>query len=195
MNSKIQHTEIANTHAVSMQPAFNELQSIAQLEKTEVDQQQFRQGMANLGAAVNVITTQGPAGLAGFTASAVCSVTDTPPTLLVCLNRSSSVFETFQANQVLCVNTLNAEQSHLSNLFGGKTPMHERFAQGTWQTLSTQAPVLEGALVSFDCEVVKSMSVGSHDVLICEVKAIQQQQGQNGLMYFNRRYCETQPMN
>ncbi|WP_252405960.1 flavin reductase, partial [Escherichia coli] len=44
----------------------------------------FRAGMARLGAAVNIITTDGPGGRAGFTASAVCSVTDTPPTLLVC---------------------------------------------------------------------------------------------------------------
>ena len=52
-----------------------------------VDQQTFRDAMSCMGAAVNIITTDGPAGRAGFTASAVCSVTDTPPTLLVCLNR------------------------------------------------------------------------------------------------------------
>ena len=43
----------------------------------------FRDGMARLAGAVNVITTDGAAGPAGFTASAVCSVTDQPPTLLV----------------------------------------------------------------------------------------------------------------
>lgn len=159
-----------------------------------LDQHTFRQGMANLGAAVNVITTDGGAGQAGFTASAVCSVTDTPPTLLVCLNRSASVFETFKTNQVLCVNTLSSQQQHLSNLFGGKTPMPERFAQGTWSTLLTNAPVLEDALVSFDCEVVQTMSVGSHDVLFCQVKAMKQSYGLNALMYFNRGYCEPLPM-
>lgn len=163
--------------------------------ETDVDQALFRQGMSNLGAAVNIITTQGAGGQAGFTASAVCSVTDSPPTLLVCLNRSASVFETFKSNKVLCVNTLASHQQHLSNLFGGKTPMPERFAQGEWQTLKTLAPVLQDALVSFDCEVVHSMSVGSHDVMICEVKAIQHNQGQNALLYFNRSYCEPQPMN
>ncbi|MBJ9986139.1 pyrimidine utilization flavin reductase protein F [Acinetobacter sp. S40] len=156
----------------------------------QVDQHIFRQGMSNLGAAVNVITTDGMAGKSGFTASAVCSVTDSPPTLLVCLNRAASVFETFQKNQVLCVNTLAAHQATLSNIFGGKTPMDERFTYGTWQTLATQAPVLEDALVSFDCEVVQSLSVGSHDVFFCQVKAIQYGQGQNPLMYFNRNYCE-----
>ena len=44
-----------------------------------VEKQAYREAMARLGAAVNVITTDGPGGRAGFTASAVCSVTDTPP--------------------------------------------------------------------------------------------------------------------
>lgn len=44
-----------------------------------VEKQDFRDAMARLGSAVNIITTDGPAGRAGFTASAVCSVTDTPP--------------------------------------------------------------------------------------------------------------------
>ncbi|MBB5443074.1 flavin reductase (DIM6/NTAB) family NADH-FMN oxidoreductase RutF [Paraburkholderia sp. WSM4177] len=51
------------------------------------NRQQFRQAMAHLGAAVNVITTAAPHGCCDITASAVCSVTDTPPTLLICLNR------------------------------------------------------------------------------------------------------------
>nr|VUD30589.1 flavin reductase RutF in pyrimidine catabolism pathway [Raoultella sp. NCTC 9187] len=93
------------------------------------DKQSFRDAMAQVGAAVNIITTDGPAGRAGFTASAVCSVTDEPPTLLVCLNRSASVWPTFSQHQALCVNTLAAGQEPLSNLFGGKTPMAERFAR------------------------------------------------------------------
>ena len=34
----------------------------------------FREAMAYLSAAVNIITTDGPGGRRGFTASAVCSV-------------------------------------------------------------------------------------------------------------------------
>ena len=190
MNSKIM--SVQSSHAVAQ--LAQSFQLTADEKQIEMDQATFRQGMSNLGAAVNVITTHGKAGQAGFTASAVCSVTDSPPTLLVCLNRSASVFETFKTNKVLCVNTLAAHQTELSNIFGGKTPMSERFSRGTWSTLSTQAPVLDDALVSFDCEVVQSMSVGSHDVLICQVKAMQKNEGQNALMYFNRTYCEPQPM-
>ena len=191
MNSKIMSVQSAKD---LVQHAQN-FQMMAHEAHTEIDQAIFRQGMSNLGAAVNVITTDGAAGQAGFTASAVCSVTDSPPTLLVCLNRSASVFEIFKTNKVLCVNTLASHQTELSNVFGGKTPMSERFLRGKWSTLITQAPILEDALVSFDCEVVQSMSVGSHDALICQVKAMKQNQGRNALMYFNRAYCEPQPMN
>ena len=53
------------------------------------DQAQFREAMSRLGAAVHVVTTAGPGGKTGATATAVCSVSDAPPTLLVCINRSS----------------------------------------------------------------------------------------------------------
>jgi hypothetical protein len=47
----------------------------------------FRDGMARLAAQVHIVTSDGPAGRAGVTATAICPVTDKPPTLLVCLNQ------------------------------------------------------------------------------------------------------------
>ncbi|MFX5634519.1 flavin reductase, partial [Acinetobacter baumannii] len=48
--------------------------------------QDFRDAMARLSAAVNIITTDGPAGRAAMTVSAVSSVSDEPATVLVCIN-------------------------------------------------------------------------------------------------------------
>ena len=95
MNSKVQ---VLKSHQAAL--SAQQLAQFSQQQTLEMDQQSFRNGMSNLGAAVNVITTQGIAGQAGFTASAVCSVTDSPPTLLVCLNRSASVFENLR--QIVC---------------------------------------------------------------------------------------------
>ncbi|MGY4533704.1 flavin reductase [Pseudomonas sp. TE3786] len=148
----------------------------------------YRDAMARLGAAVNVITTDGPGGRAGFTASAVCSVTDEPPTLLVCLNRGASVYDSFRANGVVAVNVLAHGQQALSNLFGGKTPIDERFAAGQWHQQVTGAPLLDGALVAFDCRVINSSPVGTHDILFCEVLAIRHGEQGKGLMYFERAY-------
>ncbi|WP_345831298.1 NADH-dependent FMN reductase RutF [Erwinia sp. HDF1-3R] len=153
-----------------------------------VEKQDFRNAMSRLGAAVNIITTDGPAGRAGFTASAVCSVTDTPPTLLVCLNRSASVYEIFRKNQQLCINTLASDHEDLSTLFGGKTPMEERFIAADWTTLITGSPILTGAVASFDCRVSQVMNVSTHDILICEVQALISNDDTHGLIYFDRRY-------
>src|SRR3984885_6972517 len=134
-----------------------------------VEKQAYREAMARLGAAVNVITTDGPGGLAGFTASAVCSVTDTPPTLIVCLNRSSSVADAFDQNRALCVNTLASGREPLSRLFGGSTLQEERFAAAEWVSGKTGAPRLTDAIVSFDCEVESAVDSGTHRVLFCRV--------------------------
>jgi len=144
--------------------------------------------MARLGAAVNIVTTDGVAGRAGFTASAVCSVTDQPPTLLVCLNRSSSVYQFFNRNGVLCVNALSRGHERLSQLFGGKTPMAERFAAGSWRTLATGAPVLGDAVVAFDCRVMEIVASGTHDVMFCKVEEVELDTNRDGLMWFARRY-------
>lgn len=154
-----------------------------------VDKQSFRNAMAGLAGAVNVVTTQGPEGPAGFTATAVCSVTDEPPTLLVCLNRNASVYPAFAVSDALVVNTLGDGHSDLSNLFGGgKSSMAERFAAARWSTLASGAPVLDGAAVAFDCRIANRVSVGTHDVLFCEVVAIARTADVGGLVYFERQY-------
>lgn len=148
----------------------------------------YRNAMARLGAAVNIVTTDGVAGRAGFAATAVCSVSDNPPTLLVCLNRGSSAYNVVKGNSVICVNTLASKHEVLSTLFGGKTPAEERFAAGTWGVLETGAPVLEDALVSFDCRIREAHDGGTHDILICDVVDMKINEGDEALMYFNRRY-------
>jgi flavin reductase len=156
-----------------------------------VSRQEFRDAMARLGAAVNVVTTDGAAGRAGLTASAVCSVTDDPPTLLVCLNRSSRASALFKRNGVLCVNTLAAGQDALSDVFAGKGRMEpeDRFASARWTRLATGAPVLEdAAVVSFDCRIAEIVEKGTHSVLFAEIEGIRQGAEGGALIWYGRDY-------
>lgn len=151
-------------------------------------QQLFRNAMAQLAAAVHIVTTDGPHGKAGFAASAVCSVTDSPPTVLVCLNRASSAWQTTVENGHVCINTLSAGQQAISAVFGGKTAMADRFNMIDWIEREGLAPALAGAAMSLDCRIVNSTRVGSHDVLFCEVLDIIDNQTGSNLLYFNRQY-------
>jgi len=148
----------------------------------------FREAMAMFPGAVNIVTTDGPSGRAGFTATAVCSVTDSPPTLLVCINRSSSAAPAFAGNLTLCVNTIGPRHQDLARIFGGKTPMEERFAAASWIMDETGSPVLEGAVISFDCVISERQQVGTHDVLYCQILSISKTVGLSASIWFNRSF-------
>lgn len=154
------------------------------------DRPRYREAMSRLGAAVNIITTADAAGDSGLTASAVCSVTDEPPTLLVCINRNSSQNERFKQAGILCVNVLTHAHQALSPVFAGEGnhPMAERFAMASWQRLATGAPALDGAAASLDCRIDQITEVGTHSVFFCVVQAIRLGSARSGLIYHGRTY-------
>ncbi|MEC7762840.1 MAG: flavin reductase [Pseudomonadota bacterium] len=151
-------------------------------------QDEFRAAMSRLAGAVNIVTTDGPAGRAGFTASAVCSVTDTPPTLLVCCNRTRSLGAYIEQNTAIAVNTLAPEHEALAAAFGGKETQEDRFERATWSRLVSGAPILEGSLVSFDCRIATFSDVGTHRVLFCEIEAIQLGRRGSASIWFDRGF-------
>ncbi len=158
----------------------------------ELDQTQlkFREGMSRMGAAVNLLTSDGPAGKHGLVASAVCSVSDSPATLLVCINRNAFVHDKFLQNFHICVNVLAAQHQALS---GGICPLCRRGSiagrTGEWTTLVTGCPVLKDANVAFDCRIGSVIEQGSHSVMFCQVKDVHvSETAGQGLVYFSRDY-------
>jgi len=149
----------------------------------------FREAMSRLGAAVHVVTTAGPAGRTGFTATAVASVSDQPATLLVCLNRRSNSAPVVSRNGVFCVNTLGADEEQIADLFAGRTgSREERFATGEWIELATGSPVLASAVVAFDCRMIETKAVASHNVIFGVVEAVRLGAAGPALVYHDRAY-------
>jgi flavin reductase len=159
-------------------------------EAKSVEQQAFREAMSRLGAAVHVITTDGASGKTGFTATAVCSVSDAPPTVLVCLNRGATSMPSMRGNGVFCVNTLRAGDELIADTFAGRTKVarEARFDTGQWATLSTGSPVLMSAVVALDCRVIEIKAVASHDIYFGMVEAIHQGPPGAALVYHDRLY-------
>lgn len=154
------------------------------------DGQSYRDAMARIVSAVHVVTTDGPAGLAGLTMTAVASISDHPPTLLACVNKSLHSGERLLANGVFCVNTLSSADQGLADDFAGRTGLHldERFGRGVWEKLVTGAPALASALAVFDCRVVELKDVATHHVIIGEVVGVRFSPEGASLTYLNRAY-------
>jgi len=67
--------------------------------------------------------------------------------------------------------------------------MEERFDAGTWTTHATGAPVLDGAVTSFDCKVTEIIEKGTHLVVFAEVQGIRHgHDDEHGLIYYGRDY-------
>lgn len=170
------------TTALTMAPADNTSKSLASHE--------FREAMSRLGASVHLLASAGTAGRVGATVSSVCSVSDDPATLLVCLNRSAKVNQIVKDNGVFSINTLIHDHTDLSNVFAGQgdLSMEERFAKGSWGTLATGSPILESARVSFDCHIKEVTEVGTHSVIFGEVVAARLGEFAPALIYLDRNY-------
>lgn len=155
-----------------------------------VDDTIFRDAMRRVVTAVHVVTSDGLEGRAGLTASAVVSVSDRPPTVLVCLNGESQSAARLIANGVFCINTLAAGDEEIAATFAGRTdlPQHRRFERGRWERLATGSPVLATSLACFDCRLTDVRRVATHDVILGEVLAVRCGREAPPLAYFDRAY-------
>ncbi|WP_112808106.1 flavin reductase [Ensifer sp.] len=157
--------------------------------ETAVSKTEFRNAMARVCAPVNVVTTNGPAGRGGFTATAMCSVTDDPPSLLVCMNRNSTQCGLFIDNRRFCVNVLSHDHTALAGHFAGATKdMTERYAAADWVEMQSGGLAVKDAIVSLDCELAEARLLGTHHILIGRVVGIRARSDGNALLYFDRNY-------
>ena len=150
----------------------------------------FRAAMRELAGAVSVISCGQGEGRAGFTATSVSSLSLDPPSLIVCVNRSSSSWPTLAAAKSFGVNILSSAHRELAHRFAGGDGAEgaQRFAGADWMTLRTGAPLLADALASFDCAVEEIIERHSHAIVIGRVEALRRQGGGGALVYWRGAY-------
>lgn len=155
----------------------------------DVDAATFKNGMRMLAAAVSVITTGSDDGArAGFTATAVCSVSAEPPQLLVCVNAGSASHQRIREWQRFCVNVLSSAQMQIARRFASRDLEGDRFEAGDWSVLGTGSPVLKGCPVNFDCTLAHTVEAGTHSIFIGRVVAVSVIHGLEPLAFVDGQY-------
>lgn len=146
--------------------------------------------MRGQAGAVAVIATGSPGHRTGLTATAVCSLSDSPPTVLICVNRNASAHRAIRLSGFFSVNWLATYQDGLAACFAGQTgrKAEERFSEGKWITLETGAPVLSDGLASLDCELIKEYEHATHSIFIGRVRGARVDDGGDPLLYFAGRF-------
>lgn len=160
------------------------------LDKAQLDPVLYREAMSRLAGHVHIVTAAHAGERRGVTITAACSVSDSPATLLVCLNATNPRNAVFSRSGSFALNLLGAHQTGLADVFSGreKVDQDSRFSHGIWTTIETGAPVLADAVATFDCRVTDIKTVSTHIVMFGEVVAVQLGSVNPALLYIDRNY-------
>jgi len=154
-------------------------------QETSMDQAKFRNLMRHQAGAVTIIAVGKTGNRTGLTATAMCSLTDSPPTVLICVNKNASAHAPIKAMGAFSVNVLAQAQQELARRFSTKKLEGEaRFDADDWETLATGAPVLKGTIASLDCQLVAEHEVETHSIFIGRVKDGRFHEDLPPLLYF-----------
>jgi len=131
----------------------------------------YRAIMRHQAGAVAVIAVGATGARTGLTATAVCSLSDDPPTILACVRRTASAHDAIHRLGVFSVNLLASDQQDVAQTFSGNVAIRgeARFQSGEWTTLVTGTPVLRGALASLDCRLEEQHGFATHSIFIGSV--------------------------
>jgi flavin reductase (DIM6/NTAB) family NADH-FMN oxidoreductase RutF len=111
---------------------------------------------------VTVVTTKTRGTMFGATVSAMCHVSDEPPTLLVAIHRGDPLARAITESRAFAVNVLADHQAPLAEAFKGKQPT---FAVKHWWPFG-RLPLLQGAAATFECRVDRTHVNGTHLLVI-----------------------------
>jgi flavin reductase (DIM6/NTAB) family NADH-FMN oxidoreductase RutF len=153
-----------------------------------VSSAEFREIMGSFPTGVTVITTLDEAGRPiGLTASAVSSVSLSPPQLLICLGSDRYTARAVTSRGRFVVNFLGGDQQAVAERFARHAD--DKFAGLPVRAGEDGLPLIEGALAHAECVVTKAMPAGDHTVFVGLV--VRGTAGQGApLMYFRRHYGE-----
>jgi flavin reductase len=146
----------------------------------------FRRAMRTLTSAVTIISTACEGRKFGMTATAVTSLSMSPPALLACINRSASIHDPLVRRGRFCANILHAHQDELATIFSGKAV--DRFAFGEWAEGADEIPYLMHAQANVVCDVDDVHRYGTHTMVVGKVQRVHVRERVNPLLYQNGRY-------
>ncbi len=136
---------------------------------TEVEPTDFRTAMSQFASGVTIVTTKDDAAApVGFTASAFSSLSLEPPLVLVCLDKRAECYDAFAAAKTMAISILAEKQDAIALRFASRGA--DKFGPGGLAPGElTGLPLVEGATVQLECEIIDRPAGGDHTILVGRV--------------------------
>ena len=150
-------------------------------------QDNFRLAMRRYIYSVSIMSNKDDNGnLNAITVSSVTSISMDPPSLLICINKSSRIHDTLQIGSKFCINLLKKDQEELSNICSDEESYEERFNNENWDT--KEIPFLSNAQANIFCKVDKLTSYHTHTIVVGLVENANHTNEISTLTYVDGKY-------
>ena len=128
-------------------------------------QDNFRLAMRRYIYSVSIMSNKDNADIPNaITVSSVTSISMDPPSLLICINKSSRIHNSIELESKFCINLLNNKQEDLSNICSDEDMYDQRFKDKNWNL--DGIPFLKNAQANIFCKVDKLTSYHTHTIVI-----------------------------
>lgn len=151
-------------------------------QSAPIDAAGFKAAMQQLAATVTIVTTDVREPV-GMTATAVMSVSASPPALVVSINRNTALYKRLASGALICVNALSNQHEEVCRAFGGGAPGPERFKMGAWRFDDARSPYLEDAVANIFCQVDQLVDYATHTLAISHVVGLRRASDRDPLLY------------
>lgn len=160
-----------------------------------VDTTLLRRAFGAFATGITVVTVGG-AQPHGMTANSFTSVSLDPPLVLVCVDRGAAMHEILAEQGGFGVSVLSAGQEPVARHFADR---HRPLGAAQFESVGwrpggrTGAPLLEGAIASFECGLRWSYAGGDHTIFVGDLLSIERPVEDEPLLFFRGRFRAAAP--
>jgi flavin reductase (DIM6/NTAB) family NADH-FMN oxidoreductase RutF len=148
---------------------------------------QTKLALRRFASAVAVVTCRDEQTRHAMTATAVNAMSMQPPSMIVCVNRSTSFHAAISRADSFAINILHRSQVQISMGCGGKVRGEDRFHSAAWDE-ENGVPVLPDAQAHMVCAKQDRFDYGSHTIFLGRVTSVGIHGAVDPLIYVNGHY-------
>lgn len=152
-----------------------------------ISSRSFRDALGRFATGVCLVTVTDDAGVAyAVTVNSFASVSLDPPLVLWSLQKDSDVYGLYANAPHYAIGVLAADQQGHSSRYASKGA--HRMADEHFEVGHNGAPIVLGALASFECSLERAIDGGDHTILLGRVTRLAGDAAPDPLLFFGGAY-------
>ena len=153
-----------------------------------IDSDTYRRLLSRFASGIAIITARDGERDVGMTVSAFCSVSLSPPLVLVCVDHGASMHDLLLGHPKLGISIMACEHEAECRRFADKSET-QRFEGASFTRGESGVALLDDAMSCLECQLVHHCEAGDHTIFIAQVERGAMRDGQP-LLYYRGQFAQ-----